>query len=345
MRRRIVVLKNIKVGVPPVKIESMLKFNAANIKRLLKEARKLEENGVEILRMAVKEPQDLKALNKVKSAIQIPLIADIHFSYKLALKALEERVDCVRINPLNIYNKKEWREIAKEAKARKASIRIGVNSGGVRKKVRSKSRFLLKRLEEAVKFFENLGFFDIIISAKSSKVLETLNMNEVLYRKFKYPLHIGLTASGPGLRGVVKSCICVGYLLLKNIGDTVRISLTDTSLKEVLVTKLILQSLGLRKFFPELISCPTCGRTSSNLLNVVKKVDERLMDSKYDKKIKIAIMGCEVNGPGEARDADLGIAFSKKYFVYFEKGIIKERVEFEKLWKFLESKLDGFKRN
>ncbi len=343
--KRVVRLGNVKMGAPPVKIESMLKSNPTNIRKLLREAKVLENEGVEILRMAVKKEEDIKAFEKVKKSLKIPLIADIHFHYRLALKVMEKNPDCVRINPLNIFKKKEWREIAKLAKEKKICIRIGVNSGGIRKNIKDKPGYLLKKLEEAVNFFEDSGFFDIIISAKSSDIKETIEMNEYLKENFNYPIHIGLTASGPDLRGIVKSSICIGYLLLRGIGDSVRVSLTETSLKEVLITKFILQSLNLRHFFPELISCPTCARANPSLIKIVKRFDRLLRREKIDKNIKIAIMGCEVNGPGEAKNADLGIALSEKYFVYFEDGVIKKRQSFKELWDFLNTKLNELKRN
>lgn len=323
-----------------VYIESMVKLKTSFYKQVLFQALRLKRAGAEIIRFAVKDKEDVDALRKIKKHMAIPLIADIHFDYRLALECLDF-IDCVRINPLNITSKKRIAEVAKKARETKKCIRIGVNSGGVRGK-KDLERELEKKVEYGVKILEDRQFFDIIISAKSSSAAETIKINRFLAARFPYPFHIGITATGPGLFGIIKSSIGIGVLLNEGIGDTIRVSLTDTPLKEVLVSKYILQSLGKRIFFTEVISCPTCGRAERTFLSQVLKAAKIIEDSNIKTPLRIALMGCEVNGPGEAEEADIGFAFSQRWIVFFRKGKIINKIKREKFKEFLKEELRQF---
>ena len=325
---------NITLGNGKVYIESMLKVKTSFYKKALIQAKKLQKQGCEILRLAVKDEEDVKCLSKIKSHLNIPLIADVHYNPKLALQSLEV-VECVRINPLNIVRANYIKQIGKKAKELKKVLRIGVNSGSLRNTSLDVKKIFLKRILWAIKILEKINFFDIMISAKSRSVIETVSVNRLIHSKVPYPLHIGVTASGPGLGGVIKSSIGVGSLLLEGIGDTIRISLTDTPFKEVLVSKYILQTVEKRRFFYDLISCPGCGRADSNFLKMVKKAERILQKANLQSPLSIAIMGCEVNGPGEAKSADVGFAFGGNFVAYFEKGKVKFKIRKEKFWEYL----------
>jgi (E)-4-hydroxy-3-methylbut-2-enyl-diphosphate synthase len=268
-------------------------------------------------------------------------VADIHFDYRLALRAIENGADKIRLNPGNIYKEDEIREVAMAAKKRKIPIRVGANSGSLRSRLRESpqathgigkgiAQDMVKSVLDYIKILERMDFYDIIVSLKASDVLSTIEAYKLFSKRSKYPLHLGVTAAGAFSTGIVKSSIGIGALLLEGIGDTIRVSLTGDPCEEVLAAKNILQALGLRKFGPEIISCPTCGRCQVDLEKIVKKIEEGIKTQRHkDTKtqIKIAIMGCEVNGPGEAKEADIGIAFGKGAGVLFKKGKILYRVK------------------
>ena len=332
--------KQIKVGKlkigggSPIVIQSMTKTDTKDTLSTIRQIKELEKVGCELIRVAVKDFASIYSIKKIKGKIKIPIVADIHFDYRLALLAIENGVDKIRLNPGNIHKESQIKEIAKLAKRNKVPIRVGVNSGSVKLKSKAskvKAKDLVHSALDYIKVLEKTGFYDIIVSLKASDVLTTIDAYRKFSKESKYPLHLGITASGPLSTGLVKSSIGIGVLLLEGIGDTIRVSLTDHPQREVIAAKNILQSLNLRQFGPEIISCPTCGRSQVDLKRIVLNVEEKLSSFSFKKKKfpKIAIMGCEVNGPGEAKEADIGIAFGKKKGALFKKGkivkIVKEK--------------------
>ena len=326
-KTRVIKIGNVKIGgMNPISIQSMLKIKAANVKKAIEEIKKLERIGCEIMRVAVKDSSDAQAIRQMKKKIKIPLVADIHFNWRLALESIKSGVDKIRINPGNISKEDELREIIKSAKKRKIPIRIGINSGSIPRNMK-----LVDFARKYIKVFERQNFRDIIISVKSSSVTETVDAYRILADFCDYPFHLGVTAAGPYDTGIVKSSIGIGSLLVDGIGDTIRVSLTGDSREEVIVAKEILQSLRLRNFGPDIISCPTCGRCQVDLVKVVNELQDKLttydlqLTTKYP--MTIAVMGCEVNGPGEAKDADMGIAFGKNSGVLFKKGKVIKKIK------------------
>ncbi len=306
-------------------IQSMVKYRAADTEKSLKQVRELENSGCEIVRFAVKDIQDARALKKIKKEAKIPVVADIHFDYRLALEAIESGVDKIRLNPGNIYKKEEVREVVAGLKNAKIPLRIGVNSGSVRD-LRSKSASdnLVRSALEYIKMVEGFKFHNIVLSLKASNVLDTVSAYRKISGLCNYPMHLGVTATGSPFAGAIKSSVALGALLLDGIGDTIRVSLTDIPVREVYAGKVILESLGLRKFGHSLISCPTCGRCEVDLVKIVRELEEKLEQGakKFNSSepIKIAVMGCVVNGPGEAKEADIGVAFGKSEGLLFKKG-------------------------
>ncbi len=359
-KTRVIKVGTVRIGgTNPISIQSMLKTKTANVKKAISKIKELENLGCEIVRVAVKDSNDAGAIRQIKKKIKIPLVADIHFNWRLGLESIKSGADKIRINPGNISKPDELKEIIKAAKKRRIPVRIGINSGSIplsflpRIKVRGKlqqesknvidSRFrgndksrgwnnrLVNFARKYINFFEQQNFHDIIISLKSSNVSETVDAYRKLARFCNYPFHLGVTAAGPYDTGIVKSSIGIGSLLLDGIGDTIRVSLTGDPREEVIAAKKILQSLSLRHFGPDIISCPICGRCQVNLIKIVNALQNKLYAIRYTLKAKcsttIAIMGCEVNGPGEAREADIGIAFGKNSGVLFKKGKIVKRVK------------------
>jgi len=329
-KTRIVRVGGVKIGgMSPISIQSMLKIKTANVKKAIEEIKKLQRIGCEIIRLAVKDSSDAQAIRQIKKKITIPLVADIHFNWRLALESIKGGVDKIRINPGNISKLDELSQIIKSAKKRKIPIRIGVNSGSIPRKIRNMK--LADFARKYIKVFERQNFRDIIISLKSSSVTETIDAYRILADFCDYPFHLGVTAAGPYDTGIVKSSIGIGSLLVDGIGDTIRVSLTGDSREEVIVAKEILQSLRLRNFGPDIISCPTCGRCQVDLVKVVNELQDKLttydlqLTTKYP--MTIAVMGCEVNGPGEAKDADMGIAFGKNSGVLFKKGKVIKKIK------------------
>ncbi|MCM8761220.1 MAG: flavodoxin-dependent (E)-4-hydroxy-3-methylbut-2-enyl-diphosphate synthase, partial [Candidatus Omnitrophica bacterium] len=292
------------------------------------EIRKLEAAGCEIVRVSVKDLEDARAIRAVKKRSRVPIVCDIHFDYRLALAAIEAGVDKVRLNPGNIWKRCEIAQVVKAARRAKIPIRVGVNSGSAGSSAPSS---LVKAATGFIKILEELGFRDIIISLKASDVVSTVEAYRKISDLCDYPLHLGVTAAGPFDSGIVKSSIGIGSLLLDGIGDTIRVSLTADPVQEVIAAKRILGALGLRNFGPDIISCPTCGRCQVDLATVVKKAEKAISAIRFPlstkRHISIAIMGCEVNGPGEAQDADIGIAAGRGYGALFVKGKIVRRVK------------------
>ncbi|SDY84353.1 4-hydroxy-3-methylbut-2-en-1-yl diphosphate synthase [Proteiniborus ethanoligenes] len=326
-----------KVGVGgchPITVQSMTNTDTRDIEKTVIQILELESQGCDIVRVAVPDMEAAQAIKKIKSRINIPLIADIHFDYRLAIEAVINGVDGLRINPGNIGSKDKVREVVSACKDRQIPIRIGVNSGSIKREVIEKfngineNSMVFSALEH-VRILEEVNYNNIKISLKATDVALTVNAYKKAAEVIDYPLHIGITEAGTPWSGTIKSSIGIGSLLLMGIGDTIRVSLTGNPVEEVKVGKQILRTLGLLKDKIEIISCPTCGRTQIDLINIVKQVEERI--GNISKPIKVAIMGCAVNGPGEAREADLGIAGGAGCGLIFKKGQIIKKVEEDKL--------------
>jgi (E)-4-hydroxy-3-methylbut-2-enyl-diphosphate synthase len=318
----------------PISVQSMTKTDTRDVSTTTRQIKRLEKAGCEIIRVAVPDMESASALSKIKKGIKIPLVADIHFDYRLALKAIEAGVDKLRINPGNIGA--EWKvgEIVKSAKEKKIPIRIGVNAGSLPRDLLTKYKrpsplALVEAALRQVRILEDLNFNDIVISLKAFDVPMTVEAYQLISKKTNYPLHLGITEAGLPLVGSVRSALGIGLLLVEGIGDTIRVSLTGDPVEEVKVGYEILKSLNLREHGPTIISCPTCGRCEIDLISLSKKVEQKLKH--VHAPLKIAVMGCVVNGPGEARDADVGIAGGKGYGLLFCKG--------KELWKVKEKDL------
>ncbi|MCK4665704.1 flavodoxin-dependent (E)-4-hydroxy-3-methylbut-2-enyl-diphosphate synthase [Candidatus Dependentiae bacterium] len=312
-------------GSAPIAVQSMTNTKTADIKKTVSQIKRLERLGCEIIRVAVPDFASANALPEIKRRINIPLIADIHFDYRLAIKSIENGADKIRINPGNIGDKKRLFKVLDAAKKFKVPIRLGVNSGSIEKSILKRYKHptpaaLVESVLKSLKLFESRDFTDIVISVKSSNVLDTIKAYELLDKKVRYPLHIGITEAGTRFTGAVRSSTGLGILLFKGIGDTLRVSLAGNPEWEIITAYQILRSLGLRSGGVKMIVCPTCGRTDIPVEKIASKI-ERL--TRYLKgPIKIAVMGCVVNGPGEAKDADVGIACGKDKGAIFRKGKI-----------------------
>jgi (E)-4-hydroxy-3-methylbut-2-enyl-diphosphate synthase len=310
-------------GGAPISVQSMTKTDTRDVSATVKQIKRLEDVGCEIIRVAVPDMEAALALPRIKKKIKIPLVADIHFDYRLALKAIEAGVDKLRINPGNIGAEWKVKEIVKSAKMRKIPIRVGVNAGSLPRDLLAKYKkpsppALVEAALRQVRILEDLNFGDIVISLKAFDVPMTVEAYQLISKKTNYPLHLGITEAGLPLLGSVRSVLGIGLLLSEGIGDTIRVSLTGDPVEEVKVGYEILKSLNLREHGPTIISCPTCGRCEIDLISLTKKVEKKLKN--VHAPLKIAVMGCVVNGPGEARDADVGIAGGKGYGLLFRKG-------------------------
>ena len=307
-------------GDNPVTIQSMTNTDTRDIEATVQQIRRLENLGCELIRVSVPDIESAHALKAIKREIHIPLIADIHFDADMALSAMEHGADKIRINPGNIP-KSRLKEIIRTAAGKRIPIRIGVNSGSVEREIlerlQDKESAMLESLRRSVAFFEDEGFDDLVLSAKASDVSLNISVNRAISREFDYPLHLGVTEAGPPSTSIVRSSVGIGTLLSDGIGDTIRVSVSESPEEEIAPAKEILRSLGLRQGF-ELISCPTCARTKIDLLAMVDQVMKAVEGINIP--LKVAVMGCAVNGPGEARDADVGIAGGVKEGLLFRKG-------------------------
>lgn len=332
--------KKIKVGDKfiggdsPITVQSMTNTDTRDVAATVKQILDLEQVGCDIIRCAVPDMEAAASIKNITEKIHIPLVADIHFDYRLALESIKNGVSALRINPGNIGGMDRVEMVAKAAKERNIPIRIGVNSGSLEKNLLDKygrvnAEALVESALNHVLMLEKFNFNDIVISIKSSDVMMMIDSYRLISSKVNYPLHLGVTESGTLWRGTIKSSIGIGTLLAEGIGDTIRISLTGDPKEEVKVGKEILRSLGYFNEGIQFISCPTCGRTQIDLINIAKEVEEKLANSK--KNIKVAIMGCVVNGPGEAKEADIGIAGGKNEGLIFKKGKIIKKVKEEHL--------------
>ena len=318
-------------GNHSVSIQSMTSTDTRDVAATLNQIIALKDAGCEIIRVGVPAKDALVPFKTIVEKSPLPVVADIHFDAYLALKSIEAGAHGIRINPGNISSNKKIKEILQAANEKSIPIRIGVNAGSLEKKYwnspGSTAEKMVASVMDKVKFFEDNQFFNIKISLKSSDVGQTVQAYRLMDQTCDYPLHLGVTEAGTFFSGAIKSAVGIGSLLLEGIGNTIRVSLTDDPVQEIKVAKEILKVTGLRKIGIEIISCPTCSRTSVDLISLVQEAEKELAGFKPQKKIVVAIMGCEVNGPGEAKEADIGIAFSQKYGYIFKKGKMLEKVE------------------
>jgi len=319
-------------GNAPISVQSMTNTDTKDAAKTIKQIKKMEKEGCELVRIAIPDMKACENISTIKENIRIPLVADIHFDYRLALKSIALGVDGIRINPGNIKIKENIKEIIELAKKKGTAIRFGVNSGSIDRKIIEKYKApnvgaMLETSENIINLLEEINFKDAIFSLKSTNILDTIEANEIFSYHYNFPLHIGITESGFSSQGIVKSSVGVGILLYKGIGDTIRVSLTEDPVNEIKIGYQILQSLNIRKTGFNIISCPTCGRCKVNLNKIVKELDKKI--KVRNKAIKVAVMGCIVNGPGEAKEADLGIAFNQKIGIMFKKGKVVGKYDWE----------------
>ncbi len=337
---------NVKIGGNnPISIQSMTNSDTRDAAATIAQIKALENVGCDIVRVAVPDMEAAKAIGEIKRAANIPVIADIHFDHRLAIEAIDQGVDGVRINPGNIGSIEKVKMVVEKCKQKNLKIRIGVNGGSLEKELLEKygsatAEALVESALGHVKILEDLDFRNIVISLKSSDIYKTIEAYELIAKKVDYPLHIGITESGSVKKGTIKSSIGVGAMLLKGIGDTVRISLTGDPCEEIIVGKEILRSLDLLNDKIKVISCPTCGRCNIDLISVVNEVEEKI--NHMEKDITVAIMGCAVNGPGEAREADIGIAGGKGEGLLFKKGEIVRKIKGNDLVKELLEEIEKY---
>ena len=333
MRENVVRIGQLHIGGGfPVVIQSMCNTKTENVHATVQQILELEAVGCEIVRVAVPNMEAAQAIAQIKKQIHIPLVADIHFDYRLALAAMENGIDKIRLNPGNIGDRSRVAQVVDMAKHRGVPIRIGVNGGSLEKELYQKHggltpEALVESALRHVAILDEMNFKDIVISLKASDIKLTVDAYRLLSQTVPYPLHLGITEAGTKFTGTIKSAIGIGILLFDGIGSTIRVSLTDDPVQEVIAAKKILEVMELRRFGIKMISCPTCGRTEVDLVRIAKQLEERIQG--IDKNITLAVMGCAVNGPGEAREADIGIAGGKNEFLLFKKGLVIKKLKEE----------------
>ncbi|MBR1812697.1 MAG: flavodoxin-dependent (E)-4-hydroxy-3-methylbut-2-enyl-diphosphate synthase [Lachnospiraceae bacterium] len=342
---RVVSIGGVKIGGGnPIRIQSMCNTKTQDVAGTVAQILALEKAGCEIIRVAVPDEEAARAIREIKKQIHIPLVADIHFDYRLAIASMENGADKIRINPGNIGSEDRVRAVVNEAKDRQIPIRVGVNSGSLEKPLLEKyggvtAEGIVESALDKVHMIEDLGYDNLVISIKSSNVMMCARAHELIAEKTDHPLHVGITEAGTLISGNIKSSVGLALILSKGIGDTIRVSLTGDPLEEVKSAKLILKALGLRQGGVEVVSCPTCGRTQIDLIGLANKV-ETLVSRYDDLNIKVAVMGCVVNGPGEAREADLGVAGGKGTGLLFRHGEILRQMPEAELLPALEEELE-----
>lgn len=329
-------------GENPILIQSMTNTKTEDVPSTVEQIQKLTAAGCEIIRCAVPTMEAAKAFSEIKKQISIPLVADIHFDYKLAIAAMENGADKIRINPGNIGSKERIQAVVDVAKERNIPIRVGVNSGSLEKELVEKyhgvtAEGLVESALDKVQIIEDMGYDNLVISIKSSDVMMCVKAHELIAKRTDYPLHVGITESGTVTSGNIKSAIGLGLILNQGIGDTIRVSLTGDPVEEIKSAKLILKTLGLRKGGIEVVSCPTCGRTRIDLIGLAGRVENMVADIPLD--IKVAVMGCVVNGPGEAKEADIGIAGGVGEGLLIKHGEIVKKLPEEELLEALRNEL------
>ncbi len=340
--KRIQIGNRVIGGGNPILIQSMTNTRTEDVQATVAQMKRLEAVGCEIIRCAVPTMEAAKAFSKIKQQISIPLVADIHFDYRLAIAAIENGADKIRINPGNIGGKERLKAVVDAAKERKIPIRVGVNSGSLEKEIVERdhgvtAEGMVESALDKVRMIEETGYDQIVISIKSSDVLMCAKAHELIAEKTQYPLHVGITEAGTLLSGNIKSAIGLALILSKGIGDTVRVSLTGDPIEEIKSAKLILRTLGLRKEGIEVVSCPTCGRTQIDLIGLANQVEN--MVTEIPLNLKVAVMGCVVNGPGEAKEADIGIAGGKGEGLLIKKGQIIKKLPEDQLLSALQEEL------
>ena len=332
-------------GGEKILIQSMTNVKTADYQKCIEQISGLEDAGCDIIRVAVPDEESANAISKIKQAINIPLVADIHFDYRLALICMENGVDKIRINPGNIGDEDRVRQVAKMADSMNIPIRIGVNGGSLEKEILKKygsptPEAMIESAKKHIEYLNKYDFDNIVVSLKASDVKKTIDVYRLASKEFDYPLHLGVTEAGTFLGGTIKSAIGIGSLLADGIGDTIRVSLTDEPLKEVEIAKELLKALNMLDDAPEFVSCPTCARCNYDMITLANKVEEYLKT--VNKKIKVAVMGCAVNGPGEAREADIGVAGGKGEGLLFKKGEIVKKIPENQLFDELKREIDEF---
>lgn len=341
-KTRSISVGNVQVGgSSPISVQSMTKTDTRDVRATVKQIKALSKAGCEIVRIAAPDIEAAIALGRIRKSVEIPIVADIHFDWRLALETIRQGVDGLRINPGNIGAKWKVSEVVSAAADRGIPIRIGVNAGSLSKRLLGKHghptpEALVESATEHIEILEGLRFRDIKVSLKASNVPTTVDAYRLFSRKFRYPLHIGISEAGPSFTGMIKSSVGLGILLSEGIGDTVRVSLSADPVEEVRVAYEILKSLGLREKGVNIVSCPTCGRCKIDVRGLASEVEHRLKD--INRSVTIAVMGCVVNGPGEAREADIGIAGGKGFGILFKKGKTVKKVSEDRL---LEALLEG----
>ena len=334
-KTRKIMVGNVQIGGQnKVVIQSMCNTKTKDVDETVKQILDLEKAGCEIIRVACLDMEDAKAIKEIKKQLHIPIVADIHFDYKIALEAIKAGVDKVRINPGNIGTKENVKAVVDKCKENKIPIRIGVNAGSLEKDLleqygKPTAKAMVESARRHINILEELDFHDYALSLKASNLDLCIESYEEAAKEFDCPLHLGITESGTEFSGTIKSSIGLGYMLRQGIGDTIRVSLSDDPVKEIKVAKEILKDCNLYKNVPTLVACPTCGRTQIDLIPIAKKVEEFLQT--IDSDITVAVMGCAVNGPGEAREADIGIAGGIKEGLLFKKGEIVRKIPQEKI--------------
>lgn len=332
-------------GNHPVAIQSMTNTKTEDIKGTIEQIHRLEAAGCEIVRCTVPTLEAAEALREIKKNIQIPLVADIHFDYRMAIAAIENGADKIRINPGNIGGEERLRAVVDKAKEHEIPIRVGVNSGSLEKTLLEKygavtAEGIVESALDKVRMIEEMGYDNLVVSIKSSDVMVCVKAHELIAEQCPYPLHVGITEAGTVYSGNIKSSIGLGIILYEGIGNTIRVSLTGDPSEEIRSAKLILKTLGLRKGGIEVVSCPTCGRTQIDLIGLANQVEKMVQEFPLD--LKVAVMGCVVNGPGEAREADIGIAGGKGEGLLIKKGEVVKKVKEEELLETLRRELQNW---
>ncbi len=327
-------------GNSKVYIQSMTTTYTKDVDATVKQIKQLTDAGCEIVRVAVLDMVDAQSLGEIKKQISIPLVADIHFDYRLALEAIRQGVDKIRLNPGNIPKREHVMEVVQACQEKNIPIRIGVNSGSLPNRMAPTAENMVATAKHHVDILESMGFYDIVLSLKATDMKLMIEAYRLAAKTFPYPLHLGVTEAGTAFSGAIKSAMGIGILLAEGIGNTIRVSLTDNPVLEIQAAKEILKNLGLKDKVPNLISCPTCGRIQYDMIDIAKKIEQYLL--KVNKNINVAIMGCAVNGPGEAMHADIGIAGGKGEAILFRKGKIIKKIKESEVYDTLVQEIDQY---